>query len=465
MAEPTMAFLLAATGSGTGKTTLTLGLLAALRRQGLTVQPFKCGPDFIDPTLHQMVSGRVSRNLDLRMCGQEYVRHCFDRHRADADITVVEGVMGLFDGGSASPAALAKALKIPVVLIVDAKGCAESMAAVVKGFESLDPELQLAGVIFNRVASPRHLELLRGAVAEHCQTPTLGSLPRNPAFTIADRHLGLLMGSEMPLTLDQLDALATAVAEHIDLDALQRLAAIDRPTSTTNSLPPCPPGGGSGWGNSIDTTARAHRLRIGVARDQAFCFYYQDNLDLLHAQGAELVEFSPLHDARLPPQLSGLYLGGGYPELQGKALSANQGMLAAIRAWSAAGRPLYAECGGFIYLCQGIVDGSGEFWPLAGVFPCRARMGQRLARLGYREATITEPCLFGESGQLFGHEFHYSDIDEMPASVRRVYHLQDGRHEGYQINNTLGGYLHLHFGQSPGAIRHFLDLCQQQGTA
>ena len=440
-----MAFMLAATGSGTGKTTLTLGLLAAFGRLGLAVQPFKCGPDFIDPTLHQLASGRISRNLDLRMCGQDYVRDCFDRQRADADIALVEGVMGLFDGGIASPAALAKALQIPVILIVDAKGCAESIAAVVKGFESLDPDLPLLGVIFNRVASTRHLQLLGGAVLAHCQTPILGALPRNQEFCIPNRHLGLRMGSEQPLSGQQLALLADTVADNIDLAAIQRLATI----SPAPRLPPV----------RSRRVENASRPRIGIARDQAFCFYYQDNLDLLEAMGAQLVEFSPLTAANLPPKLSGLYLGGGYPELHGKALAANQTLLAEIKAWSEAGRPIYAECGGFIYLCQGLFDQADEFWPLVGIFPCRARMGQSLARLGYREATITAPCLFGDSGQLFGHEFHYSEIEEMPASVNRCYRLQDGRQEGYQIRNTLGGYLHLHFARTATALDHFIDCC------
>ncbi|MDD5758675.1 MAG: cobyrinate a,c-diamide synthase [Desulfobulbaceae bacterium] len=451
MTRPTMAFMLAATGSGTGKTTLTLGLLAALHRQGLTVQPFKCGPDFIDPTLHQMVSGRVSRNLDLRMCGAPYVRNCFDRHRSNADIAVIEGVMGLFDGGIASPAALAKALRIPVLLLVDAKGCAESIAAVVKGFETLDPELALMGVIFNRVASPRHLELLRSAVQSHCRTPILGSLPRNQDFCIPDRHLGLLMGSENPLTEAQLDTLTAAVGEHIDLATIMRLATMPYPAAR----PVTPP----------KRQEHGERPRIGIARDQAFCFYYQDNLDLLESMGAELIQFSPMFDTKLPANIHGLYLGGGYPELHGESLSANTSLLAEIKAWAEAGQPIYAECGGFIYLCKGIVGLDGTFWPLAGVFPCRATMGKRLSRLGYREALINEPCLLGDAGQLFGHEFHYSEIDPMPASVKRVYQLQDGREEGYQIKNTLGGYLHLHFGRTPSAASHFIDLCQVRGSS
>jgi cobyrinic acid a,c-diamide synthase len=440
------AFLLAATHSGAGKTTVTLGLLAALARQGVTVQPFKCGPDFIDPTLHQMVTGQISRNLDLRMCGQKYVAECFLGHGATADLALVEGVMGLFDGGAASPAALAKALAIPVVLVVDAKASAESIAAVVKGFETLDPELTLMGVIFNRVGSPRHLELLSTAVRTHCRTPILGSLPRDPAFAIADRHLGLKMGSELPLTASQLDSLAEAVRNNIDLAAITRLA---RPTTRRVASLAARPISGQ------------RPVRIGVARDAAFCFYYQDNLELLQSMGAEMVEFSPLHDQALPPGLDGLYLGGGYPELHAQALAANQAMLTAIRAWSEQGRPLYAECGGLLYLCQGLVDLAGVYHPLTGVFPTRARMGERLASLGYREATISTPCLLGQGGLLFGHEFHYSQLEPMPPEIERVYRLQDGREEGYQIRNTLGSYLHLHFGQTPEAARCFVEGCRR----
>lgn len=441
--------LLAASHSGAGKTTVTLALLRALVRRGLVVQAMKCGPDFIDPTLHRMVTGRPSANLDLRMCGPDYVRTCFARQLRQADIALVEGVMGLFDGGLASPAALAKHLRLPVVLVVDAKGSGESLAAVVKGFESLDPDLPLLGVIANRVGSARHLQLVRGAITAHCRTPLLGHLPRQADFVIADRHLGLRMGMESPLTTAQLDLLADSVAAHVDLDRLLAGALIPRPTDSPGPQTTSPP---------------PRRARIGVAQDEAFCFYYQDNLDILRAAGAELVPFSPLRDQALPPGLHGLYLGGGYPELHGQALSANRSMREAIRAWSLANRPLYAECGGFLYLCQGVRGQDGSYWPLAGVFPTQARMRPRLASLGYREATIERPCLLGSQGRLFGHEFHYSEIEPMPESVPRAFRLADGRLEGYQLGHTLAGYLHLHFGQTPEAARHFVDLCAAGAT-
>ena len=439
--------VVAGTHSGSGKTTVTLGLMAALVKRGLAVQPCKCGPDFIDPTLHRLATGRLSRNLDLWMSGGDFVRGCFQRHAGNSDIAVVEGVMGCFDGGESSSAALAKALGLPVVLVVDVRSMAESVAAVVKGFELLDPELQLAGVILNRVGSPRHLELLTGAVNRHCRAQVLGYLPREAEFAIPERHLGLHMGEEAPIRAEALTKLAATVERYIDLDRLCELAAT----------------GKVGAGEVVEAAAGSgeRSVRIGVARDRAFCFYYEDNLELLAAAGAELIEFSPLADEKLPDGLHGIYLGGGYPELYAARLAANNSMRAAIRDWSEAGKPLYAECGGFMYLTESIVDLDGNVHPMAGVYPVMARMKKGRTSLGYREATLTASSLFGKAGTVLrGHEFHYSAIDPMPESVERVYELADGSAEGYRIQNTLGGYLHLHFGFNVEAVQNFLGACR-----
>ncbi|MEW6593475.1 MAG: cobyrinate a,c-diamide synthase [Thermodesulfobacteriota bacterium] len=440
--------LLAGPHSGCGKTTVTLGLMAAFAQRGMKVQPFKAGPDFIDPTLHCLVTGRISHNLDPWMCGEVFVRGCFSRHGASADVSVVEGVMGLFDGGEGSAAHLAKVLGLPVILVVDARSMAESAAAVVMGFETLDPAVRLAGVILNRVGSERHLGMIENAIAAHCRAEVVGFLPREASFAIPERHLGLHMGDEAPISNEALGHLAEVVARHIDLDRLLALAATAEPHPVPASR----------------NEQTGPRVRIGIARDQAFCFYYEENLALLAAAGAELVAFSPLADAALPDDLSGLYLGGGYPELYAEELAANQGLRRVVRAWSAAGRPLYAECGGFMYLSEGIVDGDGQYHPMAGVFPVAARMRQGRAALGYREATLAGDTLFGPAGTVLrGHEFHYSDIDPMPAAVGRCYRLADGREEGYLINGrTLGSYLHLHFGGTPEAAAHFVRLCREQ---
>lgn len=442
------AFLIAGTHSGCGKTTLTLGIMAALRKRGLAVQPFKCGPDFIDPTLHRLVTGKISRNLDLWMCGHDFVKGCFAQHGREADVAVVEGVMGLFDGNESSSAALAKVLDLPVVLVVDARSTAESMAAVVKGFETLDPEVRLAGVIFNRVGSPRHLELLTNAVRQHCQAEILGHLPREVDFAIPDRHLGLHMGDEDPLSPAAIKQLAAAVTRYIDLDRLQGFSGGDVDSSV------------SGSGRVAYAMDTGKKIRLGLARDRAFCFYYEDNLDLLRRAGAEIIEFSPLADSHLPDNLDGIYLGGGYPELYGEQLAKNRTMLDDIRAWSAAGKPLYAECGGFMYLTEGLTDVEGRFFPMAGVYPVRARMKKGRVALGYREAQLTADSMLGGGGRkLRGHEFHYSEIDAVDSCVARCYRLGDGRQEGYQINNTLGGYLHLHFGFSPEAAANLVRFC------
>jgi cobyrinic acid a,c-diamide synthase len=439
-------FLLAATHSGAGKTTITIGLLAALHRKGLAVQPFKCGPDFIDPTLHQLVTGKVSRNLDIRMCGRSFVRNCFQKFSSQADIAVIEGVMGLFDGADGSGATLAKELGLPVVLIVDTRSCAESIAAIVKGFETLDPDLQLTGIILNRVGSERHLALLRNSIEANCQTPVLGALPRNESFTIPDRHLGLMMGTEQPLDEAQIDMLAQTLTDNIDLDKL--ISLCQKPENI-----PAP--------STLADAPRRKIIRIGIAQDEAFCFYYQDNFDILESLGAELVFFSPLHDQQLPPNIDGLYLGGGYPELYANELSQNTAMLSAVKSWSAAKRPLYAECGGFMYLTRGIFDLQNNFQPLSGIFPVASRMQARLAKLGYRIVTTSgDKSLFGSRKTLHGHEFHYSTIEEMPSEITRTFTFDNGTREGYQINNTLGTYLHQHFGADRRIAENFINFCQ-----
>ena len=442
------AFLIGGTTSGSGKTTITMGILAALSARGLAVQPFKCGPDFIDPTLHRMVTGRISSNLDLRMCGPEFCRNIFQQRlsgQGDGVVAVVEGVMGLFDGGHSSSAALAAALDLPVVLVIDARSAAESVAAVLKGFEVYDPQVQIKGVIFNRVGSERHVEMIRGAVEQSCQARILGFFPRDSRFEIPDRHLGLHMGEESPLDGDQLAGLIAAVEQHIDLDALLSLG-----TSRVAAQPSPPP------------LPKERGLRLAVARDLPFCFYYEDNLTILERAGFELLMFSPLHDQRLPEGMDALYLGGGYPELHAPALSRNVAMRAAIAAWAGSGGVIHAECGGFMYLCEELIDLEGKAHAMAGVFPATVRMQDRLSRLGYRRPRLLSNCLWGKKGDiLYGHEFHYSVIERMDPEVETIYQLEDGRTEGFKVGNAVGGYIHLHFGQTEQNVIAFYDYIMQ----
>jgi cobyrinic acid a,c-diamide synthase len=445
------AMLIAGTHSGCGKTTLSLGILAALQRRGVAVQPFKCGPDFIDPTLHRMVTGRISRNLDIRMCGADFVRRTFADNTGPKECAVVEGVMGLFDGGEGSAAHLAKVLNLPVILVIDVRSAAESVAAVVKGFASLDPDLPLAGIIANRVGSPQHEEIIRQAIREHCPIPLLGFLPRREEVAIPSRHLGLHMGDEHPLAGEGLDRLAGLIAEHLDLDLLVKIATARRPPAAA-AAPPAATGG--------RTTPPP--VRIGVARDRAFCFYYEDNLDLLRQAGAELFFFSPLVDRALPAGVQGLYLGGGYPELHAAQLSGNRAMREAIKQFSRSGRVVYAECGGFMYLTRAITDLAGLSHPMAGVLPMTTRMQPRLGSLGYRQPVLLEKTFLGGAGsRLFGHEYHYSVMAGEEEGVTTVYRLDDHRREGYLRDNTLAGYLHLHWGQTPQAAGCLVNACRQ----
>ncbi len=435
------AFIVSGTSSGSGKTTVTLGLMAAFRKQGLSVQPFKCGPDFIDPGLHRLVTGRVSRNLDLWMAGESFSRATFARNSRGADLAVIEGVMGMFDGGVSSSGSLASALGVPTILVLDVRSMAESAAAIVKGFETLRPEAAPRGVILNRIASDRHLLLVREAIRSHCRAEVLGCLPRSLDFAIPSRHLGLFTGDEAPIGPEAIGLLADTVIEHVDLAKILNLA---KETSETD----CP-----------DLPVAPERLcRIGVARDQAFCFYYEDNFDLLMEAGAELVFFSPLTDERLPENLDGIYLGGGYPELHARQLRDNLSMRAALREWIERDGPVYAECGGFMYLTEGIEGQDGEFCPMVGAFPVKAKMQDKRASLGYREVKTEAESCFGPPGTILrGHEFHYSTIEEMPAHIGRIYSVNNGAREGYSYRNTLGGYLHLHFGSAPSAVREFVN--------
>ena len=443
---------------GAGKTTVTTALMAALSRRGLRVQPFKIGPDFIDPGFHRVVCGRPSHNLDGWMLTQSANLEIFARNAADADIAVIEGMMGLFDGYDAlaeagSTAEMAKWLKAPVLLVADGSAMARSAAALVAGFENFDSELDMAGVLFNRVGGQGHADLLREAVLANCRAAPLGGLPQNEKIALPERHLGLVLARES-LTPNRLAAMAEWMEAYIDIESLLKLARGRSPALTIPRSAAAPHGGS--------------RARIGVASDAAFCFYYQDNLDLLADCGAELVEFSPIADGDLPPDLDGLYLGGGYPELHAEPLSNNRRMRDAIRRFVKSGAPVYAECGGFMYLTSAIVDPAGREFPMTGIFPTRARMQERLVALDYIEAEAIENTLWLRAGErLRGHEFRYSNIDAMTPSIARRFrvHQKSGfRDEGYAAGSVLAGYTHLHFRSAPPFARRFVGACSDYRT-
>jgi len=451
----TRGIVVSGTASGVGKTTVTLAIMAALRRRGLVVQGFKIGPDFIDPAFHALVTGRPSYTLDGWMCGRDAVRRTVARHAADADVAVIEGMMGCFDGvdgasEEGSTAQVAKWLAAPVLLVLDASAAVRSVAATVFGFERFDPHLDVAAVIVNGTASAVHARWVLDAVASRCRTVPLGTLTRDANLALPERHLGLVTAAEGPLSPDKRDALADAIEASIDLE---QLLGIARP------LPPA-------TDDREPVSARpAGRARIGVARDLAFQFYYEENLARLRDAGAELVFWSPESDD--VPDVDGLYFGGGYPELRADALSANQKTRRAVREFVASGRPLYAECGGLMYLAESLEDDRGVAHEMVGVLPARVRMQPRRLSLGYTEATTCGESLWGAAGVTArGHEFHYSTLGEVPRSVERVYRLHDARGgrraEGYRVANALLSYVHLHFGSNPALAPALVSACARR---
>ncbi|MBM3887660.1 MAG: cobyrinate a,c-diamide synthase [Verrucomicrobia bacterium] len=450
--------VIAGTQSGAGKTSLTLGLVTLLRRRGLRVQTFKVGPDYLDPTYLTLASGRSCYNLDGWMTSESYVKQLFVRACRDANIAVVEGVMGLFDGadpGSSegSTAEMARWLDAPVVLVADVQGMARSLAAVVHGYATFDRGLRIAGVIANRCGSERHAQWLAESLRTASLPPLLGGVKRDALPQLPSRHLGLVTAETARISQELLDELADALAPGILLDDLITKAG------QASSLPD--------YSNASGTLAPlSQRPRLGVAHDEAFHFYYPDNLEALEAAGCELIRFSPLRDRALPSDLNGLYLGGGYPEEHAAALAANEAMLDAVRLFASAGGLIYAECGGLMYLAEGIETLDGTRHRLARLLPVWTRMCRQRQSLGYVEVALTEDSLWGRRGQtLRGHEFHYSELLGNPANDsgwRTVYEASYRRQErpvreGFQRGSILASYVHLHFASRPEAVRHFVE--------
>jgi cobyrinic acid a,c-diamide synthase len=384
------------------------------------------------------------------MLSEEANRCVLQNAACGADVVVAEGMMGLFDGKSGntetgSTAEIAKLLKLPVVLVVDAAKTSRSIAAVVLGFEMFDPELRLAGVILNRVATERHYEMLRAAIETSCKTRILGWLPRDPAIAIPERHLGLQGAAEAAVEDDAaIDTLAGLAAKYFDLDSLLNLQCeLDLTQTAKESLP------------------LGERVRIGVPSDHAFSFYYEDNLDLLREQGAEIVRFSPLRDRSLPASLDALYLGGGYPELHAERLSSNRQMIENVHAFAASGRPIYAECGGMIYLSESLKTTDGVTYAMAGVLPLSIQMTAKLVRFGYVTVEFTEDCLLGIKGTTVrGHSFHYSSIvsrGDIATSYRLQYSMSGKEElEGFRQGNVLASYVHLHLRANPRIAKDFV---------
>ena len=430
----TKAILIAGAGSGTGKTTVSLGLMAALKKKGFKVQGFKTGPDYIDPSLHRVITGNPSINLDTWMMPFDFLSRSFESRAANADISIIEGVMGLHDGREpdspiGSTAELAAVLEIPVILVLNAKSMARTIAAIVKGLVEFDKRVNIKGLILNNVGSPKHLDILKKAVSAYCSIPVLGGIPSVKDITLPSRHLGLFMGEDGVLE-SRIDRLAETISEHVDLNKILIASEME---IAENLL--------------FDTPTESEKGTIAVARDNAFCFYYEDNFEILKQLGYSIKYFSPMEDKELPKDVDAIYFGGGYPELYAEQLSRNQELRESIKKENLNGKYIYAECGGLMYLGRTLTDADGKKHDMCGCLPYDTVMKNRFQSLGYTEIIPNDNFLFlKESKPLRGHCFHYSEmIMDKNADVESFYHGTPAeKAKGFRLKNTLASYVHLH---------------------
>ncbi|MCC7327446.1 MAG: cobyrinate a,c-diamide synthase [Burkholderiales bacterium] len=434
-------FMVSAAHKSSGKTTVSIGLCHALRERGLAVQSFKKGPDYIDPMWLTAATGRRCRNLDPWLSTAAEYRGTFRRYAAAADVCLVEGNKGIYDGlaldGSNSNAALAKALGLPVVLVIDTRGMTRGIAPLILGYQAFDRDVKFAGVILNNLGGERHEAKLRLVIEHYTDVPVLGAVHCDPRLAIPERHLGLTPSNEAERVAQRVDEIAGIVAAHVDLDALLRIAADVPPLAVPGDAlaDPHPP-------------ATAADLRIGVAQDRAFGFYYADDLDALRAAGATLVGIDTLSDAQLP-NIDGLIIGGGFPEMHAAQLEANTALRTRIRSAIDSGLPVYAECGGLMYLARTLTH-KGQTYRMVGAVPGDVVMHERPVGRGYvsLEETAGFPWPGRTDAAVRAHEFHYSSVENLPADVRYAYsvkrgHGVDGRRDGIVVNNVLACYAHL----------------------
>ena len=453
--------MICASQSGVGKTSTTMSIVAALCGRGLKVQTFKVGPDYLDPTYLSILSARRCYNLDGWMMGREYVTRLFVEKSFNADIAVIEGVMGLFDGAqpdniTGSSAEIAIWLKAPAIMVVNAHGMAGSIAALIHGFSNLDERLKLSGVIANHIGSPNHRKWLETSCSSRNLAPVVGAFGRGAFKTLPNRRLGLVTASSETLGQDEKIALAEVAEKNLDIDRILEIA---------NSVEPCPfkpP--------ATLKRSRHKRMRMGLAFDKAFHFYYQDNLDALEQRGVETVRFSPVSDKSLPEDLDFLYVGGGYPEEYAAELSSNRSMMDSIKQYSELGKPIYAECGGLMYFSSGIELEQSVRHDMIGLFPFWTKMRKSLKALRYCAVKFNEDTVLARKGSVIhGHEFHYSELMEFEADGpwRKVYTVSRPSQgatfqEGFQRDNILLSYIHLHFASHPEALDRIVSVCLQK---
>lgn len=430
--------LIGATSSGCGKTTITSGIIKALSDRGMKIQPYKVGPDYIDTSYHKLAAGITSRNLDNFILDTQEIKKIFSKNSKDVDISVVEGVMGFYDGYQAdsdycSTASMAKILDCPAILIIDGKGMASSAAAIVKGFKEFDKDVRLEGVIINNIGSDSHYNILKEAIEKNVEIKVLGRIPNVSEISLPSRHLGLVLGTEIEDAKEKVEKMAELVNKHIDIEKLLEIA------SDVSKLPEI-------------STEKKHKtnVKLGLALDKAFNFYYEDSLDILRDLGVEIINFSPLTDSSIP-DCHGLYFGGGYPEIFASELSSNTSMRESIKKAYQANMPIYGECGGLMYLGESLVDLEGNEYKMAALLKGKSKMTKGLKRFGYSKGVLLEDTIIGTKGQeVKGHEFHHSTFE---TDLKPVYEMQKVRYDnkvdrwagGYKSKNTFASYLHTHF--------------------
>ncbi|TSI11798.1 cobyrinate a,c-diamide synthase [Lysinibacillus sp. BW-2-10] len=444
--------VIAGTGSGVGKTTLTIGLMAALMKRGLTVQGFKCGPDYIDPSYHTSVTKRVSRNLDSWMLTKDVVLDVFTNGSKGTDISIIEGVMGFYDGknpetNEGSTAEISVITKSPVLLVVNCASMARSAAAIVKGFQCFAEGPNIVGVIANKVGSEGHFQLVKQAIEKECGIPVIGYLKRELDIEIPERHLGLIPSLERGELEPFFDKLGTLISESIDIDRLLEISVAE-PLSTKRS--------------SIFEKNKEAVVKIAVAKDTAFNFYYPENLELMEARGIELLYFSPLADEAIPEDADGLYIGGGFPEEFAEILAENETSKYSIKKAIENGIPTLAECGGFMYLTESIETTDHEKFNMVDVIPGKVQMQTKLAALGYREISGQNSNYLLMDSKAKGHEFHYSTFHSTEEAIPYAYEtvgMRGKKQEGYLLHNLVAGYTHFHFASCPEMVDRWIEKC------
>ncbi|AQS60422.1 cobyrinate a,c-diamide synthase [Desulforamulus ferrireducens] len=462
--------LVAAPQGRSGKTTITVGLIAALTARGLKVQPFKKGPDFIDPSWLTKVAACTCRNLDSYLMTREAIRATFIRHARQADLAVIEGAMGLFDGvdlqGSGSAAEIAKIVQAPVLLVINCTRMTRSVAAMVNGFANFDPQVKIGGVILNQVARSRHEKMLRAAVAEYCDVPVLGIMPKGTRFVIPDRHLGLIPAGENETLMEAVKQIGQAAENYLDIDGILQLARQWAPLREEREIPAAV---GINWQKPAELPRDQQGPRIGVIRDRSFSFYYPENLEALVEAGANLVQLSALEDPELP-DIDGLYIGGGFPEVLAAELERNQSFRQHLKQMIEKGLPVYAECGGLMYLGRRI-HWEDKSYEMVGALPLDVEMLKKPQGHGYMHLEVLPGTPYFPEGKVIkGHEFHNSRVIDLPKDLAgsgcqfafRVQrgHGIDGEYDGLRYKNVLALYNHIHAVAEPDWARHFVKLAR-----